>query len=46
MSVETRGDLQTEKDLALVNEGVSRESMEHGLDRPGIGKDLRHLVPD
>ena len=46
MSVETRGDFQTEKDLALVNEGVCRESIEHELDSPGIGKDPRHLVPD
>ena len=45
MSVETQGDFQTEKDLALVSEGVCRELMEHGLDSPGIGRDHRHLIP-
>ena len=41
--METRGDFQTEKDLALVSEGVCRELIEHGLHSPGIGKDPRHF---
>ena len=37
---------QTEEDLALMSEGVSRELMEHRLDSPGMGKDPRLLITD